>query len=58
MKRRPIYVENNIITDMDSLWAKTQMPDQHEQWDLRFSTITYLDKEIEDDPQRFLYSVV
>ena len=33
----------------------TQNPELHEQWDLRFSSITYLPKKSEDDPQVFLY---
>ncbi|MFC4101163.1 DoxX-like family protein [Paenibacillus xanthanilyticus] len=45
MKRaKPIYVELDMKTDMDHLWAHTQQPDKHEQWDLRFSEIRYLPK--------------
>ena len=39
---------------MDKLWEATQTPHLHEQWDLRFSSITYLPKE-ENKPQEFLY---
>ncbi|MBM7097863.1 DoxX-like family protein [Bacillus sp. H-16] len=55
MKRKPIYVETNIRTDMESLWKYTQKPHLHERWDLRFSKIEYLEKEHEDAPQHFTY---
>ncbi|WP_391116972.1 hypothetical protein [Psychrobacillus sp. L3] len=45
MKRKAIYVETSINTEMEKLWDATQKPDLHEQWDLRFSSITYLPKE-------------
>ncbi|MGE7979708.1 DoxX-like family protein [Psychrobacillus sp. NPDC093200] len=54
MKNKPIYVETTIYTDMDRLWEASQDPSLHEQWDLRFSSITYLPKE-EDEPQLFEY---
>ncbi|GEL77861.1 DoxX-like family protein [Tenuibacillus multivorans] len=54
MVKNPIYVEIPIRAEMDKLWDATQTPNQHEQWDLRFSSITYLPKE-EDEPQRFHY---
>ncbi|MGZ9585717.1 DoxX-like family protein [Paenibacillus marinisediminis] len=53
---KPIYVETNLHTDMDTLWTYTQTPDIHQQWDLRFTTIEYLPKQAEEDPQRFLYT--
>ncbi|MFE9248300.1 hypothetical protein [Streptomyces sp. NPDC007088] len=37
-----IYVETSVRTDMESLWALTQDPAQHQRWDLRFSEITPL----------------
>src|SRR5206468_453823 len=37
-----IYVEINIQCPMEDLWAKTQTPELHQQWDLRFSDISYL----------------
>src|SRR5688572_14070336 len=37
------------------VWEKTQAPDAHERWDLRFTSITYLPREAEGAPQRFLY---
>lgn len=39
---------------MGKLWEATQAPHLHEQWDLRFSSITYLPKE-ENKPQEFSY---
>lgn len=54
MKRNPIYVELDIKTDMDKLWTLTQKPEQHQQWDLRFSEIHYV-PEADSDIQRFLY---
>ncbi|KMJ57167.1 hypothetical protein AB685_17300 [Bacillus sp. LL01] len=54
-KTNPIYVEIPIKAPIDDVWEKTQNPKLHEQWDLRFSSITYLPKETEDSPQSFLY---
>lgn len=54
MKRKPIYVELTINSEMEKLWEATQTPELHEQWDLRFSSINYLPKE-EDEPQHFEY---
>ncbi|QFG00009.1 hypothetical protein PB01_14895 [Psychrobacillus glaciei] len=54
MKRKAIYVETTINTEIEKLWDATQNPEQHEQWDLRFSSITYLPKE-EHEPQHFEY---
>ncbi|MGE7837709.1 DoxX-like family protein [Viridibacillus arvi] len=55
MKNKPIYVEIPIQADIDDVWEFTQKPELHEQWDLRFSSITYLPKVKEKDPQSFLY---
>ncbi|KPB05996.1 DoxX-like family protein [Bacillus sp. CHD6a] len=55
MKKKPIYVEIPIESNIDDVWEKTQDSKLHEQWDLRFSSITYLPKESEDSPQSFLY---
>jgi len=38
------------------LWTNTQDPSIHQQWDLRFSEITYLPKDNPTEPQKFLYS--
>nr|WP_091183597.1 DoxX-like family protein [Paenibacillus catalpae] len=55
MKRKPIYVELNIHADLEKLWAYTQTAELHEQWDLRFSKITYLPRKSGNSPQAFLY---
>lgn len=55
MKSKPIYVELEMNTDMEKLWEHTQNPALHQQWDLRFSEITYLPRSDEDSPQRFTY---
>ncbi|MER2006955.1 MAG: hypothetical protein ABS939_05835 [Psychrobacillus sp.] len=44
MKNKPIYVETSISSDMEKVWEASQNPQLHEQWDLRFSSITYLPK--------------
>jgi len=49
-----IYVEIPISGSMESLWEKTQNPDLHQRWDLRFTQIRYLPRE-PDEPQKFLY---
>lgn len=49
-----IYVEIPIRAAMEELWEKTQNPDMHQRWDLRFSQIEYLPRAA-DEPQRFLY---
>lgn len=54
MNRKGIYVEIPIHGSMDELWEKTQNPEFHERWDLRFTTIEYLQRN-GDEPQRFLY---
>ena len=54
MKNKPIYVETSISSDMEKVWEASQNPELHEQWDLRFSSITYLPKK-EDEPQLFKY---
>lgn len=52
---KPIYVEVSIEANIEDIWNATQMPELHEQWDLRFSSITYLPK-TEGEPQNFTYS--
>jgi hypothetical protein len=49
-----IYVEIPICAGMDELWEKTQNPQLHQRWDLRFTQIEYLPRR-GDEPQRFLY---
>ena len=51
-----IYVEILVRAPMDALWAHTQTPSLHEQWDLRFSTIDYLPKAAGSSLQRFRYT--
>jgi hypothetical protein len=51
-----IYVEIFIRAPLDDVWEKTQRPDLHERWDLRFTRIEYLPRASEDEPQRFLYA--
>jgi hypothetical protein len=53
---RGIYVEIQIRGSIEEIWRRTQVPDLHEQWDLRFTSIHYLPKGAEDEPQRFRYS--
>lgn len=52
---KKIYVETKIKAPIEELWRYTQTPDIHQQWDLRFSEITYLPKEREEERQKFLY---
>ena len=56
MKRRPLYIETKIKCDLDTLWTNTQNPSFHQQWDLRFSEISYLPKKDPTEPQKFHYS--
>jgi hypothetical protein len=51
-----IYVEIFIASSIDEIWHRTQDPGLHELWDLRFTSINYLPKQTEDEPQRFRYS--
>ncbi|WP_251636837.1 DoxX-like family protein [Sporosarcina sp. NCCP-2716] len=55
MKPKPIYVEIIINAPVQQIWNASQEPDLHAQWDLRFSSISYLPKE-ENQPQRFTYT--
>jgi hypothetical protein len=49
-----IYVEIPIRGSMNELWEKTQNPELHQRWDLRFTQIQYLPRESEKK-QKFLY---
>lgn len=51
-----IYVEILIHGTMDEVWEKTQNPQLHKLWDLRFTDIEYLPRSSESEPQRFLYA--
>jgi hypothetical protein len=55
-KRKPLYIETKIQSKLDSVWTYTQEPAIHQQWDLRFSEISYLPKEQPEEPQKFLYA--
>lgn len=50
-----IYVEILIRGSMNDLWRKTQEPELHQRWDLRFSQIEYLPR-LPRGAQKFLYS--
>jgi hypothetical protein len=51
-----IYVEILIRGDMEEVWNRTQDPGLHQLWDLRFTTIRYLPRASENEPQKFLYT--
>ncbi|EDL56729.1 DoxX-like family protein [Gimesia maris] len=51
-----IYVEIRIHGSMEELWEKTQNPELHERWDARFTSITYLPRAEESEPQQFEYA--
>lgn len=55
MKKKPIYVEIDIQAPIKDAWHYTQNPKLHEQWDLRFTSITYKEKEELSELQRFTY---
>lgn len=50
-----IYVESRIAAPLETVWALTQEPAKHERWDLRFTSISYLPRPGEVEPQRFSY---
>lgn len=56
MRNPPIYVEARIRCPLEALWQHTQQPELHQQWDLRFTEITYLPRPTEAAPQQFLYA--
>jgi hypothetical protein len=41
---------------MEELWRRTQQPELHERWDLRFSDIDYLPRPCNEAAQRFRYA--
>jgi hypothetical protein len=53
---RPIYVEIVVRAPLEDVWEKTQRPDLHQRWDLRFTRIEYLPRPDGSAPQRFLYA--
>src|SRR5579872_6767811 len=57
MGQRPgVYVEILIHADIEEVWQQTQKPDLHEPWDLRFTSIRYLPRGSETEPQMFEYT--
>lgn len=50
-----IYVEIDVRCGVEELWKRSQTPDLHARWDLRFSRIAYLPLEGDAAPQRFTY---
>ncbi|MBZ4322376.1 hypothetical protein [Streptomyces huiliensis] len=50
-----LYVEALIRADPDDRWDRTQRPDRHRRWGLRFTDITYLPC-APGGPQRFRYA--
>ena len=55
-KDQGVYVEICIHSTVDEIWQRTQTPELHRRWDLRFTEIEYLPRTSESEPQRFLYS--
>ncbi|WP_163506463.1 hypothetical protein [Fodinicola acaciae] len=53
---RRLHVETTIRCDLDELWRRTQLPDQHQRWDLRFTEIDCLPRAA-GEAQRFRYAV-
>jgi DoxX-like family len=51
-----IYVEICIRSTVDEIWRRTQTPELHQQWDLRFTSIDYVPGHSESEPQKFFYS--
>jgi hypothetical protein len=56
MRDAGIYVEIVISSQIDEIWRRTQVPELHERWDLRFTGIRYLPKQADSEPQQFRYS--
>jgi len=54
MKSQPIYVEIEIVADIDTVWRLTQDPALHSRWDLRFSRITPSET-LDSEGYRFRY---
>ncbi|MGX1756619.1 hypothetical protein ACWIG5_06840 [Streptomyces lydicus] len=50
-----LYVEARIRAGIDDVWDRSQVPDRHQRWDLRFSEIDYLPC-APGEPQRFRYA--
>lgn len=50
-----LYVETRVRAGTQEVWQRSQRPDQHQRWDLRFGVIDYLPAE-PGAPQRFRYA--
>ncbi|MEU3428897.1 hypothetical protein [Streptomyces gardneri] len=50
-----LYIETRVRADLETLWERTQEPDRHQRWDLRFTEIDYLPR-AEGEPQHFRYA--
>ncbi|WP_314174800.1 hypothetical protein [Streptomyces winkii] len=50
-----LYVETRIRAAVGTVWERSQQPDQHQRWDLRFGEIDYLPC-APGEPQRFRYA--
>ncbi|WP_328742720.1 hypothetical protein OG436_24990 [Streptomyces caniferus] len=50
-----LYVEARIRAGLDEVWDRSQLPDRHQRWDLRFSEIDYLPC-APGGPQHFRYA--
>ncbi|MFI1659264.1 hypothetical protein ACH4ZU_30800 [Streptomyces sp. NPDC020472] len=50
-----LYIETHVRADLETLWERTQEPDRHQRWDLRFTEISYLPR-AEGEPQHFRYA--
>src|SRR4051794_22324779 len=55
LRTPPIYVEILIQAPIEAVWELTQVPAQHQRWDLRFTDIDYLPRPDPAEPQRFRY---
>jgi uncharacterized membrane protein YphA (DoxX/SURF4 family) len=51
-----LTAETVIRCAPEMLWRRTQVPEEHARWDLRFSDITYLPRDDPGAPQRFRYA--
>ncbi|MGW8551588.1 hypothetical protein [Streptomyces tubercidicus] len=50
-----LYVEARIRAGIDEVWDRSQLPDRHQRWDLRFTEIDYLPC-APGEPQHFRYA--
>ncbi|MYS11784.1 hypothetical protein GTW71_36380 [Streptomyces sp. SID6041] len=50
-----LFIETRVRADLETLWERTQEPDRHQRWDLRFTEIAYLPG-ADDRPRTFRYA--